>query len=266
VEDLHAALRSRKCQQVGPGEAAGRAGGVQVPQRRDRAGGVGELRQRAVARERLFPERGVQESDDDVSGGEQGAGAVLYDAGGEFPIAFLRLEMRGVTLIARGVGQKFLKALGYLSTFDRPPDVDEQIQMHADTLYHRMLEQEKAIQGAKAAGLPVPQFPPIVPSMSTAAPATAAYTQAAETLPEEDRITLDKLRPSIQAKLKKRLKGLNADQKELEEKAINAEIEAGDKLARDVTTLFEQQAQSRKERREQGKDTWTDKISGVFGW
>lgn len=138
--------------------------------------------------------------------------------------------------------------------------------MHADTLYHRMLEQEKAIQGAKAAGLPVPQFPPIVPSMSTAAPPTAAYTRAADTLPEEDRITLDKLRPSIQTKLKKRLKGLNPDQKEIEEKAINAEIEAGDKLARDITTLFDQQARSRKERREQGTDTFGDKFSGLFGW
>ena len=34
--------------------------------------------------------------------------------------------------------------------------------MHADTLYHRMLEQEAAIEAAKAEGRPVPAFPPLV--------------------------------------------------------------------------------------------------------
>lgn len=167
------------------------------------------------------------------------------------------MEMRG--------GQKFLKALGYLSTFDRPPEVDEKIQMHADTLFHRMLEQEKVIEAAKAAGQPIPHFPPIIPSRSTAV-ASASPSSHADTVPADDRITLDKLRPDIQAQLRKRLEGLKPEEKEVEEKAISAEIEAGDRLARQVGTLFEEQAQSKKERREQGKDTLTDKISGLFGW
>ncbi len=173
--------------------------------------------------------------------------------------------MWDIALINVVGAQKFLKALGYLSTFDRPPEVDERIQMHADTLYHRMLEQEKAIEAAKAVGQPVPHFPPIIASKATAT-ASAPSTSQSEAVPPDERITVDKLRPDVQAQLKKRLEGLNPEQKEIEEKAINAEIEAGERLARQIGTLFEQQAQNKKERREQGKETLSDKISGLFGW
>lgn len=137
--------------------------------------------------------------------------------------------------------------------------------MHADTLYHRMLDQEKAIEAAKAAGQPVPHFPSIIPSKPTTAASTSPPSQA-ETVAEDDRITVDKLRPDVQAQLKKRLEGLTPEEREVEEKAINAEIEAGERLARQIGTLFEQKAQNKKERREQGQETLGDKISGLFGW
>ncbi|KAL8773227.1 MAG: hypothetical protein Q9209_001904 [Squamulea sp. 1 TL-2023] len=57
---------------------------------------------------------------------------------------------------------RFLKALGYLSAHDRPPEIDERIQMHADKLYHRMLDQERAVEEAKKSNLPIPEFPPLV--------------------------------------------------------------------------------------------------------
>jgi hypothetical protein len=34
--------------------------------------------------------------------------------------------------------------------------------MHADTLYHRMLDQEEAIEKAKAEGKLIPTFPPVI--------------------------------------------------------------------------------------------------------
>lgn len=40
------------------------------------------------------------------------------------------------------VQSRFLKTLGYLADLDRPDVIDENIQMHADTLYHRMLAEE----------------------------------------------------------------------------------------------------------------------------
>lgn len=35
-----------------------------------------------------------------------------------------------------------MKGLGYLSAYDRPAEENEKIQLHADTLFQRMLEQE----------------------------------------------------------------------------------------------------------------------------
>jgi hypothetical protein len=57
---------------------------------------------------------------------------------------------------------KFLKALGYLSVPGRDPQVEERIQMHADKLYQRMLEQERLREEAREKGEPLPEFPPIL--------------------------------------------------------------------------------------------------------
>ncbi|KAA8894871.1 hypothetical protein FN846DRAFT_785792 [Sphaerosporella brunnea] len=48
--------------------------------------------------------------------------------------------------------QGFLKALGYMSVPNRDPDVEEQIQMHADKLYREQVRQENEIaEKAKSA-------------------------------------------------------------------------------------------------------------------
>lgn len=53
--------------------------------------------------------------------------------------------------------QKFLQALGYASSFDNnQDDKEERIQMHADKLYHQMLDYEKQVEEAHAAGLEPP--------------------------------------------------------------------------------------------------------------
>ena len=44
---------------------------------------------------------------------------------------------------------KFLQALGYMSSQDQSPAVDERIQMHADRLYQQMLQHEMAIKEAR---------------------------------------------------------------------------------------------------------------------
>lgn len=51
---------------------------------------------------------------------------------------------------------KFLQALGYQESPRSDAEVDERIQMHADKLYHRMMDYEAAVEEAKAAGKPVP--------------------------------------------------------------------------------------------------------------
>ena len=173
--------------------------------------------------------------------------------------------------------QRFLRALGYLSQYDRPPEVDEQIQMHADKLYHRMLDQERAVEEAKAAGLPVPTFPPILhsrkaeasSSSTTNTKAPAASTTASATAIEDEAVQAtikrDQLAPGIQKQLEERFKGLTPEEREIEEKAIAGEIAAGEKVARQVGDWWAEQEKAQKERREKGKETVTDKISGWFG-
>jgi len=182
---------------------------------------------------------------------------VLFDASGTSTSSLILTEL---CLILR---QKFLKALGYLSTFDRPPELDERIQMHADTLYHRMLDQEKAIEAAKAEGRPVPTFPPLLTSRSK----TSTSTSAGGQLPVDD----NKLQPSdlpesVQAALKKRLEGLNDEEREVEERAIKAEIRAGEQVAERLGTIYETQAEERRVRKEQGRETIGDKVYSIFGF
>ena len=51
---------------------------------------------------------------------------------------------------------KFLQALGYRGNVYGSTEENEAIQMHADKLYHRMMDYEAAVDEAKATGKPVP--------------------------------------------------------------------------------------------------------------
>lgn len=51
---------------------------------------------------------------------------------------------------------KFLQALGYQEDLNTHPEDDERVQMHADKLYHRMMDYEAAVDEAKAKGEPIP--------------------------------------------------------------------------------------------------------------
>lgn len=154
--------------------------------------------------------------------------------------------------------KKILKALGYLSTFDRPPEVDEKIQMHADSLYHRMLAQEKEIEDAKAEGKPAPVFPPLLSSR----PNFGAANEPAST--RENPIEIEDLREKVKKPLNKKLDTLEGEQRELEERAIKAEIEAGTQVAERLDVLHKEQDEERQKRKEQGKETIADKVFMLF--
>lgn len=136
--------------------------------------------------------------------------------------------------------------------------------MHADSLYHRMLDQEKVIEEAKAEGRPIPTFPPILSSKAKVAkPPTDT---APKTALEESQIQASDLTPKVQEALKKRLEGLSDDQRILEERAIKAEIRAGEQVAGHLTTIFEKQEAERRKRKEEGKETIADKMTSIFRW
>ena len=146
--------------------------------------------------------------------------------------------------------------------------------MHADTLYHRMLAQEAAAEEAKAAGLPEPQFAPILSSVSKSITANNNTTATATTtapppqptskddLPSLTPETQTLLTPASQAALRERLKGMTPMERELEERGVIMEAKAASETGKQVTDIIGQ----RKKRREEGKATAGDTISGWFGW
>lgn len=135
--------------------------------------------------------------------------------------------------------------------------------MHADTLYHRMLDQEEAIEKAKAEGKPIPSFPPLI---TTRAPATSAAPPAPHEKSLDDNLvkTAD-LPVSVQASLKKRLDGLSEPERRIEEMAIKAEIQAGEQVAGQLGTIYDKQAEERRQRKEAGKERMGDWITSLFG-
>ncbi|KAK0733990.1 hypothetical protein B0T26DRAFT_686665 [Lasiosphaeria miniovina] len=174
------------------------------------------------------------------------------------------------------VQSRLLKALGYLSTYDRPREVDEDIQMHADALYQRMLEQETAIEKAKAEGLPVPKFPPLLdrsPAAQTARAAGAAAASgtasavreaagagggaAADAGEEPNAATLAAWR----AKLEK----LPDHDRAAEEAALRAEHRAKAEMASQVQALWQEQAKEREARKDSGGESIGDKLRNWIG-
>ncbi|CAK7271820.1 hypothetical protein SEPCBS57363_004818 [Sporothrix epigloea] len=159
---------------------------------------------------------------------------------------------------------RLLKALGYLNTYGRSADMDERIQLHADALYHRMLRQESEIEKAKAEGRPAPalDFATNIalpkPDYATAAPAPLA-TPA---VPIENDATIpEDLRKQFTEKLAK----LPAAERSAEEAALRAELVAHAEMSTRVTELRAAQQAAREQRKADGKATWKDRVSGLFG-
>jgi len=179
----------------------------------------------------------------------------------------IHLKSEPYRLTGESQKQRFLKALGYLSSYDRPPEIDEQIQMHADTLYHRMLSQEKAIQEAKAAGHPTPEFPAILspnhpPTTNTTTTPSPNTPATDPSLPPLSPLTQSLLNPPSQTKLRERLKKLTPMERELEERSVQMEARNAEDMARRMREVEE----GRKKRREEGKGTAADTVAGWFGW
>ncbi|KAI1314295.1 hypothetical protein F5Y03DRAFT_7455 [Xylaria venustula] len=143
---------------------------------------------------------------------------------------------------------RLLKALGYLSTFDQSPQVEEDIQMHADALYHRMLTQEAEIEAAKKEGRPIPKFAPLVPR-----PMVSSGVAEPELTPEQ------------QETLKARLENVAEEDRAAEEEAIKGEMRAKAEVASKVQGLWQQQELERQIRKQKGEETMWDKVAGVFG-
>ncbi|KFA76191.1 hypothetical protein S40288_07278 [Stachybotrys chartarum IBT 40288] len=136
---------------------------------------------------------------------------------------------------------RFLRALGYGSVLGRPPIVDEDIQMHADSLYQRMLQHEAAVEKAKADGTPIPELDLRLPQ----AKSVVAPTE------------------EVQKQWKEVLDKLPEDERAAEEAALRADLGLKSDLARDVRRLREAAKEEAKKGENQG--TMWDVVSSLLG-
>lgn len=141
---------------------------------------------------------------------------------------------------------RFLRALGYGSVAGRPVEVDEDIQLHADALFQRMLQHEAEVEKAKEAGTLIPSFDPSIPKPA-ATPATAVK-------PSEE----------LQKQWKEKLDQLPEDERAAEEAALRADLQAKADVARNVKKIWDAKREERDVRRAEGQATFTDTIAALF--
>lgn len=126
-----------------------------------------------------------------------------------------------------------------------------------------MLDQEKQIETAKAEGKTLPTFPPLISTRAANGAILPAIKANTESL-EQNRVRVEDLSPKIQAGLKKRLEGLSDAEREVEETAIKAEIQAGEQTKERLSRLWQSQDEERRKRKEQGKETMGDRITALL--
>ncbi|KAJ5891396.1 uncharacterized protein N7473_007624 [Penicillium subrubescens] len=136
---------------------------------------------------------------------------------------------------------KFLQALGYAAAFDYDPEREERIQMHADTLYHQMLDYEKKVAEAKAAGIEPPPltslFNPDKPPRVEGVAGTKVEIPGGEAVPAG-------FKPS------KPLIKLTPHERELEIRTHNAQLEQQKMYVEEATPFIKSQADARTKRQE----------------
>jgi hypothetical protein len=155
---------------------------------------------------------------------------------------------------------RLLKALGYLSVYGRGADIDEEIQMRADALYHRMMAQEREAAQAKAEGREPAPFKPLFEA-SQATGSAAVFTPAGAAATTKVR----EPGPVLVAKWKEQLEKLPVEQREAEEQALRAEYRAKAEFKTELQTLLQQQSDEREKRKAEGKETITDRFKAWRG-
>ncbi|KAK4447516.1 hypothetical protein QBC34DRAFT_329814 [Podospora aff. communis PSN243] len=144
---------------------------------------------------------------------------------------------------------RLLKAMGYLSSYQRPPEVDEQIQMRADKIYQDMIANEREAAKAKDEGRPVPVYMPAIPKQEVPVDGAAAMQPGPEKLKEWKEI----------------LEKLPVEERAAEEEALRAEFRAKSEVAAGVQSIWDQRAKEREARKAEGKETMMDKVKDLIG-
>lgn len=138
---------------------------------------------------------------------------------------------------------KFLQALGYAAALDWDEEREERIQMHADKLYHQMLDYEKRVEEATGAGLEPPLLTSLFqPDTVKASQPISTKTTAME-VPGEEEIPAS-------LKLSKTWAELTPHERELEVRLYNAQIEQQKVYEEAASPFIKSQEEARTKRRE----------------
>ncbi|PYI05790.1 hypothetical protein BO78DRAFT_397891 [Aspergillus sclerotiicarbonarius CBS 121057] len=137
---------------------------------------------------------------------------------------------------------KFLQALGYASSFEWDGEREERIQMHADKLYHEMLDYERRVDEAQKAGQEPPPLtslfnPQAEPQQKPVSKPGALEIPGGETVPAG-------FKPS------KPLAQLTPHERELEIRAHYAQLEQQKLYVQEASPFMKTQEDARNKRRD----------------
>lgn len=169
------------------------------------------------------------------------------------------------------IQSKFLTALGYMTMEERTKEEDERIQMHADKLYQRMIQQEAEMEKAKAEGRPVPKFESVI-SKETVVQATSEIASKAVSSRTSDQ-QLDyeaevwrNVKPDVRKEYQKKIAEIPLEDREVERMAVLGELKASQGISKQVEEAFIAERISRMKRKQAGQATIGDTIKSWWGW
>ncbi|EAS29306.3 uncharacterized protein CIMG_08052 [Coccidioides immitis RS] len=139
---------------------------------------------------------------------------------------------------------KFLQALGYGSNFDWDRENEEKIQMHADKLYHQMLDYEARVEEAKAAGVEPPPLRSLFNPDAAPIPAESEGDNA-----NEPAMVPGGLQIPAGMKPSKPLKDLTPHERELEVMALKQQVVQRDRYVKEVSPLVKADEEAKAKRR-----------------
>lgn len=158
---------------------------------------------------------------------------------------------------------RFLKALGYLSQ-PRSHEEEERIQMHADKLYHEMLDQEKMSNaGGTVTQKPIIPADEVVQTLGHDS-AFAQIRQNAEVTSRQ--VQLSDLTRAQRKEIMKRLENMTEEEKAVELQLAAAEHRADLSFASEVKGAYAMEAKERAERKAAGKPSIGDRMKVAWGW
>lgn len=152
-----------------------------------------------------------------------------------------------------------MQALGYAASLDWDAHKEERIQLHADKLYHQMLDYEQRAAEARAAGR---EPPPITSLFRPDAQPVASHTLPNARSPSDsDNIVIpggetfpEGYTPHTS------LKDLTPHERELAVRSVNAEIEQNKAYADEARPFVQKQQEARAKRQEKAKGWFGETI------